>query len=56
MWSTSGNWMTRDNLRCTSGIWMTLCIIKSDVYQWYLDDYRDNLRSTSGIWMTLGKV
>ena len=29
---------------------------KSEVYQWYLDDYRDNLRSTSGILMTIGKV
>ena len=27
-----------DNLRSTSGIWMT--IGKSEVYLWYLDDYR----------------
>ena len=41
-------------MRSTSGNWMT--IVKSKVYQWYLDDNRDRLRSTSGIWMTIGKV
>ena len=36
----------------TSGIWMK--IVKSNVYQLYLDDNRDGLMSTSGIWMTIG--
>ena len=33
--------------------WLT---VKSEVYQWYLDDYRDSLKSNSGSWMTIGKV
>ena len=38
----------------TSATWMT--IVKSEVYQWYLDYNRDSLRSTNGIWMTKGKI
>ena len=30
--------------------------VNSEVYQWYLDDYRDSLRSTSDSWKTIGKV
>ena len=52
--STSGSWMTIGSLRSTSGSWMT--IVKSEVYLWYLDDYKDSRRSISGIWMTRGKV
>ena len=52
--SKSGSWMTVGSLRSTSGSWMTL--VKSEVYQLYLDDYRDSLRSISGIWMIRGKV
>ena len=33
-----------------------MTIVKSYVYQWYLDDYKDSLRSTSGVWMTIGKI
>ena len=27
--------------------------MKSEVQQWYLDDFRQRLKSTSGIWMTI---
>ena len=27
--------------------------MKSEVYQWYLDDYWDSMMSTSGSWMNI---
>ena len=57
-----------DSRRSTSGTLMTigkvgglpvvsgLLLVKSEVYQWNLDDYSYSLRSTSGIWMITGKV
>ena len=30
--------------------------VKSEVYKWYLNDYRVSLRSTSGSWVTIVKV
>ena len=41
-------------MRSTSGICLT--VVKSEAYQWYLDDIKVSLKYTNRSWMTIGKV